>query len=250
MPESRSEKNNKELPELILVDKPKGLSSFDVIRILRKQLNVKKMGHALKPPKLGHAGTLDPLATGLLLIGVGKGTKKLHDLVGLPKIYEVEILLGRKTTTGDMEGEVIEQKEIKGVKLLLGLKKEDILRSATKKLIGVLRLPVPVYCAVKQGGVPLYKKARSGKEVVVPIRQMQIFDARFLWIKNNEKNCVVALELDVASGVYVRSVAEEFGRILGLPATVKELRRTKIGEFDVKNAQTLELGEFKVRTKI
>ena len=230
------------LPELFLIDKPKGITSFDVIRILRKQLGVKKIGHATNPsladghalkPKLGHAGTLDPLATGLLLIGVGKGTKKLHDLVGLSKTYYVEIFLGRKTTTGDMEGEVIEEKEV-------GELKEEILQSALQKLIGTLKLQVPIYSAVKRGGVPLYKKARRGEKVIAPIRQMQVFGVRLVRHNRDEKGYVVAVEMDVASGVYVRSVVEELGKILDIPTTVKELRRTKIGDFDVKDAQKLE----------
>ena len=224
-----------QIPELLLIDKPKGITSFDVIRILRKQLGVKKMGHTLKPPKLGHAGTLDPLDTGLLLVGVGVGTKKLHDLVGLPKTYCVEIFLGRKTTTGDMEGDVVEEKEVMELK-------EEILRSALQKLIGTLRLPVPIYSAVKQEGVPLYKKARQGKKVITPVREMQVFDVRLIkhWRNKNMEGYIVAVEMDVASGVYVRSVVEELGRILDIPATVKELRRTKIGDFDVKDAQKLE----------
>ena len=215
------------IPELILIDKPKGITSFDVIRVLRKQLGIKK---------IGHAGTLDPLATGLLLVGVGKGTKKLHDLVGLPKTYYVEILLGCKTTTGDLDGEVIEEKEV-------GELKEEILQSNIQKLIGVLKLPVPIYSAVKRGGVPLYKKARNGEEVIAPVREMQVFDARLVRHNRDEKGYVVVVEMDVASGVYVRSVVEELGRILDIPATVKELRRTKIGNFDVKDAQKLEYNE-------
>ena len=211
-----------DLQDIILVDKPKGISSFDVIRILRKKIGIRKMGHA---------GTLDPLATGLMVIGVESGTKKLHDLIGLDKTYCVEVLLGKKTTTGDLEGEVLEESSVIGVD-------EEILRKASQKIVGVLRLPVPVYSAIKQGGVPLYKKARAGKKVIVPIRDMEIFNVRF--IEFQKDNNVVVLEMDVASGVYVRSVVEEFGRLLNLPATVKELRRTKIGDFAVEDAGNIE----------
>ena len=235
--------NEISIPKLILIDKPKGITSFDVIRILRKQLGIKKMGHALKPPKLGHAGTLDPLATGLLLIGVNKGTKKLHDLVGLPKTYYVEILFGRKTTTGDMEGDIVEEKEV-------GEIKEEILQLALQKIIGTLKLPVPVYSAVKRGGVPLYKKARKGEKVITPVREMKVFDVRLIQHERDEKGYVVAVEMDVASGVYVRSVAEEFGRILDVPATVKELRRTKIGDFNVKDAKQLEYDKKVIKKRI
>ncbi len=164
---------------------------------------------------------------------MGKGTKRLHDLVGLRKTYYVEILLGRKTTTGDMEGDVLEEKEVVDIE-------EKKLQSVIQKLIGTLKLPVPIYSAVKQGGVPLYKKARQGKKVITPVRKMQVFDVRLVQYNKDEKGYIVAVEMDVASGVYVRSVVEEFGRILDIPATVKELRRTKIGDFDVKDAQQLE----------
>ena len=145
----------------------------------------------------------------------------------------MEIRLGRRTTTGDMEGGVLEEKEV-------GELREEILQSALQKLIGILKLPVPIYSAVKQKGVPLYKKARQGKKVILPMREMQVFDARLVRHNRDEKGYVVAVEMDVASGVYVRSVVEEFGKILDIPATVKELRRTKIGDFDVKDAQQLE----------
>lgn len=214
------------IPELLLIDKPKGITSFDVIRILRKQLGIKKV------PKLGHAGTLDPLASGLLLVGVGRGTKKLQDLVGLPKTYNVQILFGKKTTTGDMEGKVLEQKE--------NIEIEDkVLQDALRKLVGKLKIPVPVYSAIKKDGIPLYKKARKGEEVIAPVREMEIFAVRLLQKNKDKEGYVVTVEMDVASGVYVRSVAEELGRILNLPATVKELRRTKIGNFDVKDAKSL-----------
>ena len=206
--------------DIILIDKPKGISSFDVIRALRKKLDIRKMGHA---------GTLDPLASGLMLIGIGAGTKKLHKLIGLPKTYCVDILLGKRTATGDMEGEVLEKKDIDNISI------KDV-QKASQKLVGVLRLPVPVYSAVKQGGKPLYKKVRQGENVVVPIRDMQVFEVHFVSYKEDEH--IVSLEMDVDSGVYVRSVAEEFGRFLNVPAVVKELRRVRIGDLSVEQAQT------------
>jgi len=210
--------------DILLIDKPKGSTSFDVIRILRRKFGVKKMGHA---------GTLDPLATGLLLVGVGSGTKQLHKLLGLPKTYIVEVLLGHRTTTGDMEGKILEQKIVTELE-------EKKLQQAIKQLIGKLKLPVPIYSAIKQKGVPLYKKARQGKTVIPPMREMIVFSARLLWHNKKDKCYIVCLEMDVASGVYIRSVAEELGRILGFPAVVKELRRTKIGDFDIKDSQQID----------
>src|SRR3989344_5513576 len=122
-----------ESKEIFLVDKPKGISSFGVIKILRKRSGIKKMGHA---------GTLDPLATGLLIIGGGKGTKKLHDLIKLPKTYEASILLGVKTDTADLEGKVLEDVKIDK------LNTKEV-KKVVKSLEGKLLLAVPAYSAIK-----------------------------------------------------------------------------------------------------
>ncbi len=209
--------------EILLIDKPKGITSFDVIRRLRKKLNIRKMGHA---------GTLDPLATGLLLIGIESGTKKLKDLIGLPKVYEAEILLGKKTTTGDLEGEVIESKKVED------LEEEDVVK-VLEGMLGDLQLPVPIYSAIKKEGKPLYKYARAGEKVEIPIKTMKIYTMELLDMFPLDSMYVLSVRMEVGSGTYVRSVAEDVGKRLGIPATVKELRRTKVGEFDVKNAEKI-----------
>ena len=223
---------------IILIDKPTGISSFDVIRVLRKKIGVHKMGHA---------GTLDPMATGLLLVGVGEGTKKLKDLIGLPKTYEMGILLGRKTDTGDMEGKVIEEGGTTNVE------RRDI-EKVLKSLEGEVELPVPVYSALKVKGVPMYKLARRGEDVEPKKRKMKIFSLKFLGVercggdpessKRLEREgesrfvCVKA-EMDCGSGTYARSVAVEVGKRLGVPATLNSLRRTKVGDFNVEDAEKL-----------
>ena len=208
---------------LLLIDKPKGITSFDVIRRLRKKMNIKKMGHA---------GTLDPLATGLLIVGVGSGTKKMKDLIGLPKVYEAEILIGKRTTTGDMEGEVVESKKVEN------LKTEDVV-GVLKGMTGSLQLSVPIYSAIKKGGKPLYKYARGGKDVDVPIKTMRIYNIKLLQMFPVDNGYILSVEMKVGSGAYVRSIAEEVGKRLGFPATVKELRRIKVGEFDVQDAEKI-----------
>ncbi|MFC1775657.1 tRNA pseudouridine(55) synthase TruB [Patescibacteria group bacterium] len=209
---------------LILIDKPKGITSFDVIRRLRKKLNIRKMGHA---------GTLDPLASGLLIIGIEKGTKQLKDLIGLDKEYEAEVLLGIKTNMGDMEGEILEEEsvDINSISTKLG--------ETLNGLVGVLELPVPIYSAIKRGGEALYKKARRGEDVEAPIKKMEIKSIDLLDTKQVDNKVVLQIRLDVSSGTYIRSIAEEIGRRLGVPATIKELRRTKVGDFDVKNAEKI-----------
>ena len=208
------------MEDIILVDKPKGITSFDVIRRLRRKLAIKKMGHA---------GTLDPLATGLLLIGINKGTKKLHDLIGLEKTYVAEVLLGQQTSTGDLEGEIIKEAVVGD---LSGREVEKVLA----EMIGTLELAVPIYSAIKKDGRALYKYARAGQEVEAPVQPMTILSARLI----ENKNKVLVVEFEVKSGVYIRSVAEELGRRLSTVATIQNLRRTKIGSFSVENAMKLD----------
>lgn len=215
-----------QLPEIILLDKPKGITSFGAISRLRRKFNIKKMGHA---------GTLDPLASGLLIVGAGKGTKKLNDYLKLDKVYEADILLGRKTTTADMEGQIVEQQEVSEI----DLKK---VKKVFKDLVGKIDLPVPFYSAIKVKGQRLYKMARKGQRAPnLPVKTMKIYKMKLLDHFKWEDGYVLRARMKVGSGAYVRSIAEEIGKRLGLPATVKELRRTRIGKFKVKNAMTLDL---------
>lgn len=208
------------MDEIILIDKPKGITSFDVIRHLRKKLDIRKMGHA---------GTLDPLASGLMIIGVGKGTKKLADLIKLDKTYEAKIILGEKRTTGDLEGDIIEEKDVENID-------EEQVKKVLEEMIGTLELNVPIYSAIKRGGESLYKKARRGEKVEAPIKVMTIHSAKLEKIEQVDNRVHVFVTFDVGSGTYIRSLAEEFGKRLGYPATLGGLRRTVIGEFDIRDA--------------
>lgn len=212
------------LPEnILLVDKPKGITSFDVIRQLRKKLGIRKMGHA---------GTLDPLASGLMIIGVESGTKSLSDFIKLDKTYVAEILFGRKTDTGDMEGKILEEAKIFFVE-------DDYLKDLINAFNGDFKLLPPKYSAIKKDGKPLYKYARSGEDVEVFERVMKVYKSKFLGSKKVEEGFVAEVSFDVASGVYIRSLVEKIGELLGVPATLYNLKRTKIGEFDLKKAQKL-----------
>jgi len=221
--------------EIILVDKPKGITSFGVIRRLRKEMGIKKMGHA---------GTLDPLATGLMIIGAGKGTKKLNEYIKLDKVYETQVVVGISTESGDWEGEIKKIKEVKK-----DISKKEI-NEALSCLKGEIELPVSIYSAIKKNGVPLYKRARRGEELEEPVRKMRIYDIKLkeagrkeITVFSGEKfSCLILeIEVEVGSGTYVRSIAEEIGRKLGYPATIKELRRTQVGDFNVEDARKLEL---------
>ena len=218
-----------EVPELLLIDKPYGITSFDVIRRLRRKFNIKKMGHA---------GTLDPLATGLMIIGVGAGTKKLTELVKLDKEYVAEVRIGESRTTGDLEGDVVESKKVEGLE-------SETVGVALAAMVGTLELPVSAYSAIKVDGVPMYKRARKAEktgEVVIeiPLRQMRVDEAVLISYEIHKEWVVVTVRFKVGSGTYIRSLAEELGRRLGYPATLQNLRRTKVGEFDIKDAQTLD----------
>lgn len=215
------------LPEnIILIDKPKGITSFDVIRVLRRKLNIRKMGHA---------GTLDPLATGLMIIGINEGTKKLSDYLKLPKTYDAEILFGIKTDSGDVDGKIIEEKTIPP------LEKEKI-EDALHQMIGKRKIQAPMYSALKVAGKPLYKYARAGNtSVVAPEKEMEVREIEFLNEYFEGKHQIISVRMDVSSGTYIRSLAEEFGKYLGVPATIKNLRRTRVGEFSIEQAEKLEI---------
>lgn len=205
---------------ILLIDKPKGMSSFDVIRIFRRKLGIRK---------IGHAGTLDPLASGLLIVGVGKGTKKMGEFLHLPKTYIIDVLLGKQTDTGDMEGKVIAEKpagEIPRQEI------EKVLRS----MEGEIELTVPAYSALKLKGRPFYSYAREGISIDLPKRKTQIFKLKLLDARQEGIYYFLKVEMDCSFGTYARSVAEEIGRRLGYPATTKDLRRTKIGDFSVENS--------------
>ena len=225
------------MEEIILVDKPAGITSFGVIRELRKRLNVRK---------IGHAGTLDPLATGLMILGVGTGTKRLTELVKLDKEYVAEIRVGEKRSTGDLEGEIIEEAPVTELA-------EALVRDTLQSIVGTLILPVSAYSAIKKDGVPMYKRARQAEKTgvivtEVPIRDMKVFAAELLLPPtalalsdgSRPRRMVVTVRFAVGSGTYIRSLAEEFGRRLGYPATLQNLRRTKVGEYRIEDAKRIE----------
>lgn len=215
--------------EILLIDKPKGITSFDVIRRLRRKLNIKKMGHA---------GTLDPLASGLMIIGVGAGTKKLTEYIKLDKEYVAEVLLGEKRSTGDMEGELLEEMNVTRVA-------EERVKETLREMQGTLYLPVSAYSAIKKDGVPMYKRARkaekTGEAITdLPMRTMQVYEAELLNVEAADNRTVLTVRFAVGSGTYIRSLGEELGKRLGYPATLRNLRRTKIGKFDIKDAEKID----------
>lgn len=205
---------------VLLIDKPEGCTSHDVVDEVRK---------IFKTEAVGHAGTLDPLATGLLVMLLGDATKLSQYLMDSRKLYRVRVLLGTRTDSGDITGQVIEEKPVPDVT-------EEMLDRAMKDLVGSLMLSVPIYSAVKVNGKKLYEYARNKQDVGVPVRTMRINHAQV--IERTERELVV--DVDCEKGTFVRSWVEKLGECLGTCATVKELRRVGSGHFDVKDALTLQ----------
>ncbi len=200
---------------VILVDKPYRWTSFDVIGKLRKPLNA----------KLGHAGTLDPLATGLLIVCTGKFTKKIEEYQKQPKEYTGIIHLGATTPTYDLESEPEHQQPISGIT-------ETDIRLATMPFIGDIMQVPPIHSAIKKDGKRAYEYARSGKEIELQPRPISITAFDITAVNGPEVHFRVAC----STGTYIRSLAHDFGRALGCGGYLQALRRTRIGAFDVKDA--------------
>ncbi len=183
--------------------------------------------------KMGHAGTLDPLATGLMIIGVGKGgTRVLNEFSGLDKVYTAVAKLGERTTTGDEEGEVLERKTVE-------IDSKDA-KEATLNLKGEQNLPVPLYSAIKKKGKPLYWYARRGLPVDIPLKKMVVKEIDFEGMYKENGITFIGFRVNVSAGTYIRSLVEELGRKLGVPATTSAIRRLNIGCHSVNEAGSLE----------
>ena len=211
----------------ILVNKPKGWTSLDVVKYYKKILRVKK---------IGHGGTLDPLAEGLLILAINKNTKKLAQILCLSKVYEFEILFGLKSETGDMEGKALEE-----AKSVIVDKNELVF--CLKKLIGNIELTVPKYSAVKIKGKKLYALARKGKidnDIILPIRKSQIYSLHLRKIYKLKNKQIAKIIVECSSGTYIRSLVEKIGELLNIPTVAYSIKRTKIGDFDLKNAESIK----------
>jgi len=209
----------KELEGILLVDKPAGFTSHDVVARLRRKLAMKR---------IGHAGTLDPMATGLLMILVGKATSVSQYLTNLDKEYEGTIELGRITNSQDAEGEVVETRPVPPLA-------EEAVRAAMQGFLGDQYQTPPMFSAIKVGGVPLYKRARKGEEVAR--------EPRFIRVASFELTRLALPHLDFrlrcSKGTYVRTLAHDLGQKLGTGANLCALRRTATDRFRIDAARTL-----------
>jgi tRNA pseudouridine55 synthase len=204
----------------ILVDKPSGPTSHDVVDAIRRKFQIKKVGHC---------GTLDPNATGLLIIVLGRGTKLSERLMGDDKVYEGTMKFGETTDSYDSDGKILETKIVPPLTL------ENLNNEAAKFIGDQMQMP-PMVSAIKKDGVPLYKLARKGIEVEREPRLIHIYNFRF----TNYSEPLGEFRLACTKGTYVRSVAHDLGQKIGCGAHLAKLRRSVSGKFDVADAKTLD----------
>jgi len=223
-----------EFEGILLVDKPQGITSHDVVDRLRRKLRMKK---------IGHAGTLDPLATGLLIMLIGKATKVSQFLISLDKAYEGTFLLGVETDSQDADGEVVAEKPLP-VDLT-----SAIIDKEMQSFLGDQYQTPPMFSAKKIDGVPLYKMARKGKTVEREPRFIRVNELRL----EGWESPLGQFFMDCSKGTYVRTVVHDLGQRLGCGAHLQSLRRTRIDQFSISDALTLDqihdvpLGEFQNR---
>ena len=200
-------------------NKAAGMTSHDAVNFLRKIFQTKKVGHG---------GTLDPSATGILPIAVGRATKFLEYLADCDKTYRAEILFGISTDSGDLEGNIISRTENFSMPTL------SELQTATKKFLGEIEQTPPKFSAIKINGQKAYNLARKNIDFEIPKRRIKIYRFEILRVEEN----FVTAEIDCSKGTYIRSLASDFGESLNLPATLKNLQRIRVGNFTLENSVT------------
>ena len=208
---------------IIIINKPKGYTSHDVVNIVKKKLNISKVGHT---------GTLDPNATGVLPILIGKATKISKYLIEHNKTYIAELALGEKSSTGDIEGEIIEKQELPNLE-------EHQIKQVFESFIGKQMQTPPIYSAIKINGKKAYEYARSGQTIELKPREIEIMDISLV---NFEKGSIT-FKVKCSKGTYIRVLCEDIARKLGTVGLMKELCRTRVNEFDIE--QSTDLKELK-----
>jgi tRNA pseudouridine55 synthase len=208
---------------ILLVDKPQGWTSHDVVAKVRGIIKAETGSKV----KIGHTGTLDPMATGLLILVIGSYTKKAGEFSKLDKVYEAEITLGKTSTTGDKEGEITEVSDIRP--------SSDAIDTALKQFTGKIMQTPHRFSAIKVDGKRAYKAARAGQEMKIEPRQVTVYEITDVIYDYPTLKFITK----VSSGTYIRSLAEDIGEALGTGAYLSALRRTQVGEFKVETAQAI-----------
>jgi len=233
--------------QIILIDKPAGISSFGVVAKIRGKLKA-EFGHKVK---VGHTGTLDPFATGLLILLSGKMTKKSNEFLKLDKVYEATMKLGYVSSTGDPEGEILiypNSVAFRGHDREAGREPRNdgrerpvpewgILKSTVKTFVGKNIQTPPRFSAIKINGQRAYKLARKGQDFEIPSRTVEIYSIEILRYNYPE----LKIRVHCSSGTYIRTLAEDIGKALDTGAYLTTLRRLKIGDYDIKDATKLVL---------
>jgi tRNA pseudouridine55 synthase len=215
------EAQNDDKGRVLLINKPLRWTSFDVVNKLR---------YKLKTKKIGHAGTLDPLATGLLIICVGKMTKRIEEFMGLEKEYTGTFVLGKTTPSYDLETEVSDEQDISHLA-------NEVIREKVKLFIGTISQLPPLHSAIRIGGKRAYEFARKGRDIQLNPREVQIHEFEITSIDLPE----VGFRIVCSKGTYIRSIARDFGNALGVGAYLSALCRTRIGTFTLTDA--LDVGQ-------
>ena len=207
---------------IIVINKPKGFTSHDVVAKVKKILNIKKVGHT---------GTLDPNATGVLPLLLNEGTKLSKYLIDHDKEYEVILKLGIKTDTADGEGKIIEEKDVNNID-------EKVVEQVLKSFIGKQKQTPPIYSAIKINGKKLYEYARSGQTVEIQTRDIEIYSIKLL--DTNKKDSEIKFRVACSKGTYIRSLCEDIAKKLDTIGYMKELNRIKVGRFNLEDSITIE----------
>lgn len=209
---------------MILIDKPANMTSFGVVARVRRRLSQE----AGKKVKVGHTGTLDPFATGLIILVIGKACKRAGEFSKLDKVYEATITLGKTSTTGDPEGEITEVSD--------RMPAREEVELVLEQFTGEIQQIPPVFSAIKIDGQRAYKLARDGKEIEMPVRTITVYSLELLDYTYPE----LKIRTHVSSGTYIRTMAKDIGDALGVGAYCSELRRTKIADFTVSESIALK----------
>jgi tRNA pseudouridine55 synthase len=211
------------MDDIVLIDKPTGMTSFGVVARVRRVLTEQ----AGRKVKVGHTGTLDPFATGLMILVTGKKCREAEHYTKLDKWYEAQIVLGQTSSTGDPEGELTAVSDRRPTEAEIG--------AVLERFTGEIQQTPPVFSAIKIDGQRAYKLARQGKEVNMPSRNVTIYSLELISYEYPHMN----IRTHVSSGTYIRTLAQDIGEALGTGAYCRELRRTKIAKYDIADAKTL-----------
>ena len=211
------------MDDIVLIDKPTGMTSFGVVARVRRVLTEQ----AGRKVKVGHTGTLDPFATGLMILVTGKKCREAEHYTKLDKWYEAQIVLGQTSSTGDPEGELAAVSDRRPTEAEIG--------AVLERFTGEIQQVPPVFSAIKIDGQRAYKLAQQGKEVNMPSRNVTIYSLKLI----SYEYPYVNIRTHVSSGTYIRTLAQDIGEALGTGAYCRELRRTKIAKYDIADAKTL-----------